>query len=87
MTRGKKPYCNPIICPWDGFRAEFFGNIVIRGGEKSLVKVFLNIELQCGCGWVGGYHPAGRFGVTGTTEAGVSASGKIYAKQSLYSMT
>ena len=79
MTRGKKPYCNPIICPWDGFRAEIFGNIVIRGGDKISVKVFLNIELQCGCGWVGGYHPAGRFGVTGTTEAGVSASGKIYA--------
>ena len=54
MTRGKKPYCNPIICPWDGFRAEIFGNIVIRGGEKSSVKVFLNIELQCV--WVGGYH-------------------------------
>ena len=68
-----------------GFRAEIFGNIVIRGGEKSSVKVFLNIELHCV--WVGGYHPAGRFGVTGTTEAGVSAPGKIYAKQSLYSMT
>ena len=54
MTRGKKPYCNPKICPWDGFRAEIFGNIVIRGGEKSSVKVFLNIELQCV--WVGGYH-------------------------------
>ena len=76
MTRGKKPYCNPIICPWDGFRAEIFGNIVIRGGEKSSVKVFLSIELPCVCGWL---PSAGRFGVTGTTEAGVSARGKIYA--------
>ena len=66
-----------------GFRAEIFGNIVITGGGKSLVKVFFKHRTPMWV-WVGGWLPsAGRFGVTGTTEAGVSASGKIYAKQSL----
>ena len=39
-----------------GFRAEIFGNIVITGGGKSLVKVFFKHRTPAMWVWVGGCH-------------------------------